>query len=319
MVPIAWMLARRVRTAQRERERLMQRAIESSDRERRRIAGDLHDGPVQELAGLSMRLSASAEQADDEAAASVATRFGVGGARQRAHAALGDRRRLPAEPATGRPRRVVVRPGRPALSAHGIDATVEIDPVADVRARGRRVALPCLPGGGAQRRGARRRARRRAGVGAARGRARRCSRSPTTAAASTRARWSTRGRKGTWACRSSTTSSPTPEARSHVRPADPAVPSCAWRCRPVIRVAIADDHKVVRVGLEQLLQTFDDVEFLGSRSGGEEAVDPLRRAPARRAAARPLDARPRRHRGHAAAPRRLARDEGRGVHVVLRP
>ena len=65
MVPIAWILASRVRSAQRERERLMQRAIDSSDRERRRIAGDLHDGPVQELAGLSMRLSAVAQQVDD--------------------------------------------------------------------------------------------------------------------------------------------------------------------------------------------------------------------------------------------------------------
>jgi DNA-binding NarL/FixJ family response regulator len=40
----------------------------------------------------------------------------------------------------------------------------------------------------------------------------------------------------------------------------------------MIRVVIADDHKVVRVGLEQLLQTFDDVEFLGAGAGGEEAV-----------------------------------------------
>jgi DNA-binding NarL/FixJ family response regulator len=40
----------------------------------------------------------------------------------------------------------------------------------------------------------------------------------------------------------------------------------------VIRVVIADDHRVVRIGLEQLLQTFDDVEFLGAGAGGEEAV-----------------------------------------------
>ncbi len=40
----------------------------------------------------------------------------------------------------------------------------------------------------------------------------------------------------------------------------------------MIRVVIADDHKVVRVGLEQLLQTFDDVEFLGAGEGGEAAV-----------------------------------------------
>ena len=71
MVPIAWILATRVQAAQLERERLLQRAIDSSDRERRRIAGDLHDGPVQELAGLSMRLSASAEQVDDVGAATT--------------------------------------------------------------------------------------------------------------------------------------------------------------------------------------------------------------------------------------------------------
>jgi DNA-binding NarL/FixJ family response regulator len=40
----------------------------------------------------------------------------------------------------------------------------------------------------------------------------------------------------------------------------------------MIRVAHADDHKVVRVGLEQLLQTFDDVEPVGSATGGEAAV-----------------------------------------------
>ncbi|MGZ8584804.1 MAG: response regulator [Actinomycetota bacterium] len=39
-----------------------------------------------------------------------------------------------------------------------------------------------------------------------------------------------------------------------------------------IRVALADDHRVVRVGLEQLLATWDDVELVGSASGGEEAV-----------------------------------------------
>jgi DNA-binding NarL/FixJ family response regulator len=41
----------------------------------------------------------------------------------------------------------------------------------------------------------------------------------------------------------------------------------------VIRVAIADDHRVVRVGLEQLLATFDDVELVGSADGGSAAVE----------------------------------------------
>lgn len=40
----------------------------------------------------------------------------------------------------------------------------------------------------------------------------------------------------------------------------------------MIRVAIADDHRVVRVGLEQLLGTFDDVELVGVADGGEAAV-----------------------------------------------
>jgi len=39
-----------------------------------------------------------------------------------------------------------------------------------------------------------------------------------------------------------------------------------------IRVAIADDHRVVRVGLQQLLATFEDVDLVGSADGGEAAV-----------------------------------------------
>jgi DNA-binding NarL/FixJ family response regulator len=41
----------------------------------------------------------------------------------------------------------------------------------------------------------------------------------------------------------------------------------------VIRVVIADDHRVVRVGLEQLLATFDDVDLVASADGGEAAVE----------------------------------------------
>lgn len=71
LIPLAWALARRVRQTQSERESLMQRAIQSSDIERRRIAGDLHDGPVQELSGLSMQLSAAAETVVDPAASAA--------------------------------------------------------------------------------------------------------------------------------------------------------------------------------------------------------------------------------------------------------
>jgi DNA-binding NarL/FixJ family response regulator len=41
----------------------------------------------------------------------------------------------------------------------------------------------------------------------------------------------------------------------------------------MIRVAHADDHKVVRLGMEQLLETFDDVEMVGSAAGGIDAIE----------------------------------------------
>lgn len=45
---------------QKEREELLQRAVEASESERRRIARDLHDGVVQNLAGMAFALSAEA-------------------------------------------------------------------------------------------------------------------------------------------------------------------------------------------------------------------------------------------------------------------
>jgi signal transduction histidine kinase len=81
-LPLAWQLARRVRRSQDEREQLLNRALEASDVERRRIARDLHDGVVQDLAAVSYSLSASAESAptpfDDELRdAAAETRRGI--------------------------------------------------------------------------------------------------------------------------------------------------------------------------------------------------------------------------------------------------
>jgi signal transduction histidine kinase len=82
-LPLAWWLARRVQRGQDERERLLHRAIEASDVERRRIARDLHDGVVQDLAAVSFSLSAAAEGApapyDAELREAAAeTRHGIG-------------------------------------------------------------------------------------------------------------------------------------------------------------------------------------------------------------------------------------------------
>lgn len=61
-IPFAYLLARRLRDRQRERSVLLQRAVDASEAERRRIAGALHDGPVQELAGVAYRLAAASVQ-----------------------------------------------------------------------------------------------------------------------------------------------------------------------------------------------------------------------------------------------------------------
>jgi two-component system, NarL family, sensor kinase len=62
-IPLAVSLARKLRRGQRERVALLQRAIEASEVERRRIARDLHDGPVQDLAGVSFTLSSAIAEA----------------------------------------------------------------------------------------------------------------------------------------------------------------------------------------------------------------------------------------------------------------
>ena len=64
LVPIGWRLLSRLRKAQQQRETLLQEAVEASLEERRRIAGTLHDGMVQELAAASFTVSGAAARAD---------------------------------------------------------------------------------------------------------------------------------------------------------------------------------------------------------------------------------------------------------------
>jgi len=81
-LPLVWQAAHRVRRSQRERVELLQRAVDASEIERRRIAADLHDGVVQNLAGVSYSLTAAANEAPPELApllreASAQTRQGI--------------------------------------------------------------------------------------------------------------------------------------------------------------------------------------------------------------------------------------------------
>jgi signal transduction histidine kinase len=72
-VPLVLSLARRLRRTQYQREDLLRNALEATQEERRRIAGDLHDGVVQDLAGVAFSLGAAARQPgrDPEDAAAV--------------------------------------------------------------------------------------------------------------------------------------------------------------------------------------------------------------------------------------------------------
>lgn len=72
MLPVLWTLLDRLRGAQRNREALLQRAVDASDEERRRIAATLHDGTVQELAASSFALAGAAERAERSAAPELA-------------------------------------------------------------------------------------------------------------------------------------------------------------------------------------------------------------------------------------------------------
>jgi two-component system, NarL family, sensor kinase len=125
-IPLAWRLAERLRRTQREREALLVQAIEASENERRRIAADLHDGVVQDLAGISYSLSAAADRTGPNVSPEV---------RETLHeAAVGTRdsvRRL---------RSLLVAIHPPNLRAAGLDAALT-DLLAPLRARGIQTTL----------------------------------------------------------------------------------------------------------------------------------------------------------------------------------
>ncbi len=72
LAPLVWHLFSRVRRHERQRAALLERAVDASAAERRRIAGSLHDGPVQELAATSFAVAGAAAQAQQAGAATLA-------------------------------------------------------------------------------------------------------------------------------------------------------------------------------------------------------------------------------------------------------
>ncbi len=72
--PLAYRMARRLRRVQEEREQLLVASLAASDRERARIAADLHSGVVQGLVGAGWSLTAasrSAREAGDDRTAAL--------------------------------------------------------------------------------------------------------------------------------------------------------------------------------------------------------------------------------------------------------
>jgi two-component system, NarL family, sensor kinase len=64
LLPIVWRLLGRLQRSQSQREELLERAVDASIEERRRIAGTLHDGVVQELAATSFTVAGAAARAE---------------------------------------------------------------------------------------------------------------------------------------------------------------------------------------------------------------------------------------------------------------
>jgi signal transduction histidine kinase len=125
-VPLAWRLAERLRRSQRDREELLVGAVEASENERRRIAADLHDGVVQDLAGISYSLSAAADRTDSGTPPAVRETL--------REAAVGTRDSL------RRIRSLLVEIHPPNLRAAGLEAALT-DLLAPLRARGIETSL----------------------------------------------------------------------------------------------------------------------------------------------------------------------------------
>lgn len=66
LLPIVWRLLDRLKRSQNQREELLERAVDASIEERRRIAGTLHDGVVQELAATSFTVAGAAARAESQ-------------------------------------------------------------------------------------------------------------------------------------------------------------------------------------------------------------------------------------------------------------
>jgi two-component system NarL family sensor kinase len=91
-LPMAWSMGRQLQAGQEQRERLLQRALDVSDTERRTLAADLHNGVVQTLAGMAFTLGALEQHLPPDS--SPETRAQVSEASEAARAAIRELRSM---------------------------------------------------------------------------------------------------------------------------------------------------------------------------------------------------------------------------------
>jgi signal transduction histidine kinase len=150
LAPVVSRLLRRLREAQRQREALLQRAVDASGEERRRIAGTLHDGVVQELVATSYAVDGAAARAETAGDRIAAARLHSAAGTLRS--SIGGLRSLlvdlypPGLERAGLAAALADLAG--ALRPRGIDVRLEVDPDVDLPAEQERavyrVARECL-------------------------------------------------------------------------------------------------------------------------------------------------------------------------------
>jgi two-component system NarL family sensor kinase len=124
--PLFWSLTRRLQRSHEQREGLLSNAVTSSRRERQRVASYLHDGPVQELAGLAFSLAPVADRAESQG--STAEAAALRNVVDRLRSTIRDLRAL------------LVDLHPPNLDAVGLDSAIR-DLVSPLAARGTKVQL----------------------------------------------------------------------------------------------------------------------------------------------------------------------------------
>ena len=317
-VPLVWSLTRRLQRGHEEREALLGNAIAASARERRRVASYLHDGPVQEIAGLAFSLAPLADQA---AARGASGEAGVLRATiERLRRTVRDLRAL------------LVELHPPHLAAAGLEAAIA-DLVSPLQADG--VAVSVAIEGAEQldreqealvyrvAQEAVRNVIAYADAGSLRveltvddgiarlvslGRRPRVRPRDAGAAAGGRAPRPVAGRGARTPVRRQA-GDQLERRRGHARRARGAV--------PMIRVAVADDHGVVRDGLASVIAAQPDMELVATAADGAEAVADLPIGDARRGTHGSGDAGSGRDRGDACDSRGRARDGRARAHLVL--